>query len=133
MIAADPEGVLLAALAVADVWRPDAAAEAEAIFGRATQNIPGSPLSQWNAPWRVGGRVETIALPVHYAFQNLRRDPAPLRADFRARGWPRVLVVSRSIRCIAPRERALRSARDCDAGLLIHPASGCARRRPGLL
>ena len=36
----DPEGIMLAALHVADVWEPDRKAEAEAVFGTAHAEHP---------------------------------------------------------------------------------------------
>ena len=37
----DPEGVMLAALDVAEIWKPDPAGEAEAVFGTGNAEHPG--------------------------------------------------------------------------------------------
>ena len=69
----DPEGVMLAALHVEDVWQP----------GR---------VGQVTRPYYVGGRLEGIDLPTHYDFTVLRLTPAELRAEFGRRGWHRVVA-----------------------------------------
>ena len=61
----DTEGVLLAGVEVAEVSRSG----------------------------HVSGRVVGLALPAHPDFRALRRPPAQVRADLRARGWQRVAAV----------------------------------------
>ena len=39
----DPEGVMLAALHVEEVWQPDRTAEAQAVFGTTNREHPGGP------------------------------------------------------------------------------------------
>jgi sulfate adenylyltransferase len=63
----DPEGTMLAALEVTDIWRP-------------------AP----DQRWCLGGPVEAVAAPVHYDFHALRFTPAALRAEFDRLGWPKV-------------------------------------------
>jgi sulfate adenylyltransferase len=63
----DPEGTMVAALQVTEIWRP----------------APGQP-------WCLGGPVEGVAAPVHYDFQALRLTPAQVRAEFGRLGWRKV-------------------------------------------
>jgi sulfate adenylyltransferase len=63
----DPEGVMLAALHVRDVW--------------------SSPEG-----YCVGGPVEGVQLPSHPDFRALRRSPAEIRAECGRRGWRRVVA-----------------------------------------
>ena len=63
----DPEGVMLAALRVRDVW--------------------SSPEG-----YCVGGPVQGVQLPSHPDFRALRRSPAAIRAECGRRGWRRVLA-----------------------------------------
>jgi sulfate adenylyltransferase len=120
----DAEGVTLAALVVEDVWRADNEAELATVYGPARESMRTTPLDDMR-PWRVGGRVEALQLPTHYAFRALRHTPAELRADFALRGWTRVVAFpADGPMHRAERELTLRAARDLDASVLIHPAVG---------
>ena len=73
----DAEGVTLAALTVEDVWRVDLEAEAEALHGTRQRDHPGvAALLDGTRPWRVGGAVEALQLPIHYAFRRRAANPA---------------------------------------------------------
>ncbi len=65
----DAEGVILAALHVEEVWRPDRDAEASAVFGSDNPEHPGVAylLKQAN-PVYVGGKLEGIQRPIHYDY-----------------------------------------------------------------
>ena len=53
----DPEGVMLVALHVEDVWHPDREAEAAAVFGTVSREHPGvAHLFDRTEPAYVGGR-----------------------------------------------------------------------------
>ena len=125
----DPEGVMLAALRVDDAWRPDPMAEAESVFGTTDRVHPGvAALLERTHPFRVGGTLEVIQLPVHYDFRPLRRTPADVRAEFAARGWTRVVAFqTRNPMHRAHQELTLRAARDVNAGLLVHPVVGMTK------
>ncbi|HHM06517.1 MAG TPA: adenylyl-sulfate kinase [Gammaproteobacteria bacterium] len=108
----DLEGVLVAVLRVAELWRPDPALERGALGN-------GSPDRH---PVYVGGAVEGVELPPRYSFNALRRGPAELRAEFRRRGWTRVAAWhSRTPLHAAQRQLALSVARENNAELLVHP------------
>jgi sulfate adenylyltransferase len=99
----DAEGVMLAALAVAEVWQPDAAVDA----------------------WRVGGAVEALQLPVHHDFTALRLSPAEMRHELARQGWRRVVAYQTS-RAIHRAEHAatLAAAKASEASLLVHIEAG---------
>ncbi len=124
----DAEGVTLAALAVEDIWRADPEEEADAVHGTRRRDHAGvASLLDATHPWRIGGPLEVLQLPTHYAFRRLRRTPAELRAEFVARGWTRVIAFhAAGPMHRADRELTLRAARDLDASVLIHPAVGLA-------
>ena len=83
----DAEGVMLAALKVEDVWRPDRSAEAEQVYGTASLAHPGvANLLDETHPYCVGGALRGLSLPAHYDFLSLRRTPADLRAEFESPG-----------------------------------------------
>jgi sulfate adenylyltransferase len=125
----DPEGVMLAAMAVEDVWCPDRSAEAQAVYGTTSREHPGvAALLDRTHPWYVGGRVDAIQPPVHYDFRGLRRTPAELRAEFASRGWIRVVAFqTRNPMHRAHQELTLRAAREADARLLVNPVVGMTK------
>jgi sulfate adenylyltransferase len=125
----DPEGVMLAALHVEDVWQPDRSAEAQSVYGTTNPEHPGAAavLSRTH-PWYVGGRIEGLQLPVHYDFQSLRLTPAQLRTEFESRGWTRVVAFqTRNPLHRAHQELTLRAAEEAGAKLLIHPVVGMTK------
>jgi sulfate adenylyltransferase len=125
----DPEGVMLAALHVEDVWQPDRLIEAETVYGTTSTEHPGVArlLKQTNA-WYAGGRVEGIQLPAQHDFHNLRHTPAELRTEFLRLGWNKVVAFqTRRPMHRAHQELTLRAAREAGAKLLIHPSVEMAK------
>jgi sulfate adenylyltransferase len=125
----DPEGVMLGALHVEDVWQPDRSAEAQAVYGTTDILHPGvAAVVNGSNPWYVGGRIEGLQLPVHYDYQPLRLTPAELRAEFARLGWTRVVAFqTRNPLHRAHQELTLRAAREMDAKPLIHPVVGMTK------
>ncbi len=125
----DPEGVMLAALLVSDVWAPDRMAEVQSVFGTTNREHPGvaGTLDRSHA-WLVGGRLEGLHLPVHYDYKSLRLTPAELRDQFARDGWTQVVAFqTRNPMHRAHQELTLRAARDVGAKLLIHPVVGMTK------
>jgi sulfate adenylyltransferase len=125
----DPEGVMLAALQVDEVWQPDRKAEAEAVYGTTSRDHPGVAylLDRTNA-FYVGGRLEGLQLPAHYDFRSLRETPAELRAEFARLGWRKVVAFqTRNPMHRAHHELTLRAAREVESNLLIHPVVGMTK------
>ncbi len=125
----DPEGVMLAALEVEDLWKPDKRAEAIGVFGTDNPEHPGvAYLMNRAGDWYIGGRLEGVALPVHYDFKPLRSTPAELRSELAALGWRRVVAFqTRNPMHRAHQELTLRAAREVEANLLIHPVVGMTK------
>jgi sulfate adenylyltransferase len=125
----DPEGVMLAAMHVEEVWQPDREAEAEAVYGTTNLEHPGvAYLLQKSHPWYVGGRLEGLRLPVHYDFRALRLTPKELRAEFARLGWRQVVAFqTRNPMHRAHQELTLRAAKELEANLLIHPVVGMTK------
>src|SRR5579885_803978 len=125
----DPEGVMLAVLHVEEVWKPDPAAEAQAVFGTVNPEHPGvGHLLARSYPYYVGGRLELVELPIHYDYRSLRLTPAELRADFLRLGWRRIIgFQTRNPMHRAHQELTLRAARGLDANLLIQPVVGITK------
>jgi sulfate adenylyltransferase len=125
----DPEGVMLAALHVEEIWQPDRKAEAKAVFGTTSVAHPGADYAINKAnPWYVGGKIEGLQIPPHYDFRSLRLTPAELRAEFAREGWRRVVAFqTRNPMHRAHVELAFRAAKQVEANLLIHPVVGMTK------
>ena len=125
----DPEGVMLAALQVTDVWQPDRGTEAEAVFGSTNPSHPGVDhlLKQTHRHY-VAGRLEGVHAPTHYDYRELRHSPAQLRALFSMLGWRRVVAFqTRNPLHRAHLELTLRAAKESEASLLVHPVVGMTK------
>jgi sulfate adenylyltransferase len=125
----DPEGVMLAALHVGEVYRPDRRAEAQGVFGTTDPAHPGvAQLLERTHPNYLAGTLEGIQLPAHHDYLALRRTPAELRAEFTRRGWRRVVAFqTRNPLHRAHHELTLRAAKEVEANLLIHPVVGMTK------
>jgi sulfate adenylyltransferase len=125
----DPEGVMLAALHVEEVYRPDLRAEAQGVFGTTDTTHPGvAHLLERTHPNYLAGTLEGIQLPSHHDYADLRRTPAELRAEFHRLGWRRVVAFqTRNPLHRAHVELTLRAAKEVEANLLIHPVVGMTK------
>jgi sulfate adenylyltransferase len=125
----DPEGVMLGALHVEEIWDLDREASAAATFGTTDLKHPGvAHLLQKTHPVALGGRLEGLQLPVHYDFRPLRQTPAELRAEFAREGWRRVVAFqTRNPMHRAHCELTLRAAKAARANLLVHPTVGMTK------
>jgi len=125
----DPEGVMLAALHVDEVYRPDRRAEAQGVFGTTDPAHPGvAYLLERTHPNYLAGTLEGIQPPAHHDYPALRYTPAELRAEFTRRGWRRVVAFqTRNPLHRAHYELTLRAAKDVEASLLIHPVVGMTK------
>ncbi len=125
----DAEGVMLAALHVEELYRPDLRGEAQAVFGSTDATHPGvAHLLQRTNPVYVAGRVEGVQPPLHYDYRDLRHTPAELRAEFTGKGWRKVVAFqTRNPLHRAHQELTLRAAKQVEANLLIHPVVGMTK------
>jgi sulfate adenylyltransferase len=125
----DPEGVMLAALQVSEVYRPDRQQEAKMVFGTTDKAHPGVAylLNRAN-PVYVAGHLEAVHLPSHYDYKSLRLTPAQLRGHFQDEGWGKVVAFqTRNPMHRAHVELTLRAARELEANLLVHPSVGMTK------
>ena len=125
----DPEGVLLAAMNVEEVWQGERMQEAEQVFGTVNPEHPGvAYLINGTEQWYVGGKLECLQLPKHYDFVELRLTPQQLRERFTAIGWRHVVAFqTRNPMHRAHQELTFRAARELEANLLIHPVVGLTK------
>jgi sulfate adenylyltransferase len=125
----DPEGVMLAAIEIAEMYKPDRQQEAKAVYGTDNPEHPGvAHLLNNTHPVYVSGRLEAIQLPVHYDFRRLRLTPAELRAEFDRLGWQKVVAFqTRNPMHRAHLELTMRAAKEVEANLLIQPTVGMTK------
>jgi sulfate adenylyltransferase len=125
----DAEGVMVAALHVDELWKPDRMAEAESVYGTTDTLHPGvEHILKHTNPWYVAGSLEGIQFPAHHDFLSLRLTPAELRAEFRRLGWRRIIAFqTRNPMHRAHQELTLRAAKETEANLLIHPSVGMTK------
>jgi sulfate adenylyltransferase len=125
----DPEGVMLAALHVSEVWRPDLELEAREVFGTTDDTHPGvAHLLKRTNPVYVAGELEGIQPPSHYDYRELRLTPKEVREQFARAGWRKVVAFqTRNPMHRAHFELTLRAARDVEASLLVHPVVGMTK------
>lgn len=125
----DPEGAMLAAMQVEEVWKPDRLEEAQQVYGTTSCEHPGVEyLLRHTHRLYVGGRVEGVHLPAHYDFRALRLTPSQLREEFMRRGWRRVVAFqTRNPMHRAHQELTLRASKKVQANLLIHPSVGMTK------
>ena len=125
----DREGVLVATIAVGEVYEPDRQAEVLAVFGTADRAHPGVryQLAEAGSVY-VAGRVRGVEPPTHYDFRHLRDTPKELRARFQKLGWRRVIAFqTRNPMHRAHQELTFRAAQAAEANLLIHPVVGMTK------
>lgn len=125
----DPEGIMLAALHVSDVYQPERATEAQAVYGTTNPEHPGVRyLLEQSHPYYVGGELEGLRLPAHYDFQSLRLTPQQVREQFQQRDWTHVVAFqTRNPMHRAHIELTRRAAQQAHANLLIHPVVGMTK------
>ena len=125
----DPEGVMLAAIRVHDVWAPDRDLEAERVWGTTDPRHPGvRQLMEGSGRHFLAGDLEGLDKPTHHDFAALRLSPAEVRAEIERRDWERVVALStRNPMHRAQQELTLRVAGELEAGVLLHPVVGPLR------
>ncbi|MGH9685838.1 MAG: bifunctional sulfate adenylyltransferase/adenylylsulfate kinase [Candidatus Acidiferrales bacterium] len=127
----DPEGVMLAAMHVEEVWQADRLAEARAVYGTTSSHHPGvSYLLEQTHSWYVGGALVGMHLPSHYDFRAIRLTPTELREEFTRLGWRRIAgFQTRNPMHRVHQELTLQAAKKVEANLLIHPSVGMTKPR----
>jgi sulfate adenylyltransferase len=125
----DPEGVLIAAIDVEDIWKPDRHEEVESVYGTSNKEHPGvSHVLERTNPYYIGGKIEAVHVPDHNDFLSLRLKPSELRTNFSRLGWRKVVAFqTRNPMHRAHYELTFRAAKEIEANLLIHPVVGMTK------
>jgi sulfate adenylyltransferase len=125
----DPEGVMLAAMTVDEIWEPDRTAEVKVLYGQTGEGRPEVAQNlETTGRFAVAGRIEGVQLPIHHDYRELRLTPYELRRKFARLGWRRVLAFqTHQTMHRAHQILTQRAAQDLGANLLIHPVVGHSR------
>ena len=125
----DQEGVLIATMAVQDIWTPDKSKEALDVFGTEDQAHPGvNYLMNHANPVYLGGTLRGVETPIHYDFKHLRDSPGEMRARFAKLGWRKIVAFqTRNPMHRAHQELTFRAAKEVEANLLIQPVVGMTK------
>ncbi|MCP4350325.1 MAG: bifunctional sulfate adenylyltransferase/adenylylsulfate kinase [Desulfobacterales bacterium] len=127
----DSEGFMVAVLAVEDIWAVDKSLEAYQVYGTRDIAHPGvDHLFNQVGTHYIGGAVEGIQYPLHFAFRRLRHTPAEMLALYKKLGWRRIVGFhTRNPLHRAQFEMTLRAMAQSRANLLLHPV--VTRVKPG--
>src|SRR3546814_5757541 len=78
---------------IQDIWTPDKAIEAAAVFGTENDAHPGvTRLLNHAGEVYIGGKLKGVEPPTLYDFKLLRDSPSELRGLFRKLGWRKVVA-----------------------------------------
>jgi sulfate adenylyltransferase/3'-phosphoadenosine 5'-phosphosulfate synthase len=116
------DGRLVAALDVTDVWTPDKAMEARAVYGTEDVDHPGVAALHASGPVYVGGEVHLVDRPLAPAFPAHHRDPREVRDILVDRGFARVVGYHPDGVMHRTHEYVTKVALETCDGLLVHPS-----------
>ncbi len=125
----DGEGFMSAVMTIDDIWQADKEREAEYVYSTTSKDHPGVRyLYEKVHNMYIGGRVDSIQLPVHHDFENLWDSPRELRSLFGKMGWRRVVAfqTSKPMHRVQ-RDVVLQAAKDIQGHVLLPPAVGMTR------
>jgi len=119
----DGEGFMPAVMHIEDIWPVDKQYEANKVYGTTDTSHPGVDyLFNQMGTHYIGGKVEGIQTPLHYAFRRHRHSPSEVRALYKKLGWRRVVgFQTRNPLHRVQLEITLRAMEKAKANLLLHP------------
>jgi sulfate adenylyltransferase len=122
-----PEGVPLAVLEVAEVFRRDKQKEAVGVFQTEDLAHPGVKALHEAGDFCLAGEVRAIRLPEHRTFGEYRLTPSQTRAEFARRGWRTVVGFQTRNPVHRAHEYIQKCALEIVDGLLLHPLMGATK------
>ena len=125
----DPEGFLIAAMTVEEIFEPDRRREAAAVFGTTDEIHPGvDHLLNRTHPGLPRRPARRHRPADRVRLRPAARRPEELRAKFEQWGWTRVVAFqTRNPMHRAHQELTQRAAQMAEANLLIHPVVGLTK------
>ncbi len=129
LVLRDAEGVAIAIITIADIWKVDKDNEAQQVYGTSDEKHPAVKYLNNNThEFYLGGKVEGLQLPTHYDYRKHRHTPLELRQKFERLTWNKVVAFqTRNPMHRAHQEITMRAAKNIQANLLIHPVVGMTK------
>jgi sulfate adenylyltransferase len=118
-----PDGVLVGAIEVSDVFKGDRAEEARAIYLTEDTNHPGVRRLLDSGGYVVGGKIWLVDR-VNSGFPELALDPVDTRSAFAKREWRTVVGFQTRNPVHRAHEYIQKAALETVDGLLLHPLVG---------
>ena len=125
----DQEGFKVAYMTVESMWNPNSKEESEIIYGTLDSKHPSVNylLHSANKVY-LGGKIENIKMPNHYDYKKYRMGPKEVKTKIKKMGWRKVIgFQTRNPLHKAHVEMTLKSMKDLDANLLLHPVVGLTK------
>ncbi len=125
----EKEGFKIAYMTIESIWKPDLNKEAILVYGSNDQSHPAVDylLRKSNKVY-IGGRIKKISTPNHYDFRKYRLSPSKTKLKFKNKGWDKVVAFqTRNPLHRAHVEMTIRSMKELNANLLLHPAVGMTK------
>ncbi len=119
-----PDGALVGALAVEEVFAYDRAREAREVFRTEDAAHPGVAYLMGDMGDRLLGGPITMLGRTAAPFPAHHREPSETRAEFRARGWQRIVGFQTRNPIHRAHEFITKVALEMCDGLLVHPLVG---------
>jgi sulfate adenylyltransferase len=121
------QGTVLASMTVTDVYRPDKAREAAAVFRTQDATHPGVAALYEAGEVNVGGPVTLLRAVPHEEFLKYRFTPAQTRAEFVARGWRTIVAFQTRNPIHRAHEYLQKVALETVDGLFVNPLVGATK------
>lgn len=125
----DPEGFPLGIMAIEDIWQADREKEAMAVYG--TTDMTHDEVARLHGGrdrYYVGGNIESLNLPIHSDFKQIRNTPLEVRQQFCKLGWKRVVGFQTRQPIHRPQfELTIQAMKKAKANLLMLPIAGIPR------
>ncbi len=117
----------LALLQIEEIFAPDPAAEARAVYGTEATAHPGVEALHQRGNYLIGGRLDALDRHAFAEFADRRLSPRQTRELFARRGWRRVVAFQTRNPIHRAHEYLLRCAIEMADGVLIHPLMGATK------
>ena len=129
IILREKEGFKIATMIIDSIWEPDFYEEAKLVYGTNDQHHPAVNY-MFNIGHRVyiGGEIKKISMPNHYDYRQYRLTPDEVKMKFKEKSWDRVVAFqTRNPLHRAHIEMTMKSMKDLNAKLLLHPVVGMTK------
>jgi sulfate adenylyltransferase len=116
-------------MAIEDIWQADREKEAMAVYG--TTDMTHDEVARLHGGrdrYYVGGNIESLNLPIHSDFKQIRNTPLEVRQQFCKLGWKRVVGFQTRQPIHRPQfELTIQAMKKAKANLLMLPIAGIPR------